>query len=564
MSRFLSISPRRIISGQGVEFDGAQNHITLGTLGTLGSNLGSGFYCRFQIQTTQTAACYIGNNRVGNMMVRIGFNLERNLSTSNGEIVFHAVDNSNNILIVSTQSSCSFNDGNLHTIEITANFATKAVAIIVDGVSKAVWAANNSVLSNFGDFSRAFYIGALNNNGTAASFLSGSIFNFQIGTSSSNLYGSYNLTEGTGTTATDSSGSNNNGTFAGTPVPRWLKRTSATRGAVTRNPTSPIYRVNPIAVCQNNIYSLTTQQQNALFTLMQAVGVKRIRSDFIMSSIQPTQGNFVHTEWEAMVDLAATYGIEFIAVLEQYGMPAWASPSGAMYAPTPAVYQAWCEEMASHYEGKISLFELGNEPNFNIFWPAGPNAADYVALLSAGYTGIKAGNADAQVISAAPGNKFATDEAGIQTFTYFTDMYAAGLKSCSDIIALHPYADAVYDGTTTNNFSRLNTMRNIMISNGDLNKRVILSELGWSTYTGGVTEAQQAANIKTFYNSIMFGDYKYIDIISFYNFQNAGTDAANTEHNYGLVTNDFTPKPAYASYTEMKNQYNGVFTESAL
>lgn len=103
-----------------------------------------------------------------------------------------------------------------------------------------------------------------------------------------------------------------------------------------------------------------------------------------------------------------------------------------------------------------------------------------------------------------------------------------------------------------------------MISNGDLNKRVILSELGWSTYTGGVTEAQQAANIKTFYNSIMFGDYKYIDIISFYNFQNAGTDAANTEHNYGLVTNDFTPKPAYASYTEMKNQYNGVFTESAL
>lgn len=569
MARRLNIAPRPNTGGSGLIFDGIQNYINLGTMGDFGSNWGSGFYMRFSIQVKPNVQNKVGfgNEATNKTSFSITFNCEQNFQTANGKIMIRFNDQNNHILIAATENACDFNDGALHDLIFSVNFATRVVTITMDGTALSVLYSNRDTLNTFTNFSGNagnMFIMARQSSGNPSAFVKARLLGFKIGTSASNLYGDYNFAEGTGTEATDASGQGNTATLLGSPVPKWNVRESIVRTPIVRTATPPIERVNPIAVAQNNLQNYTLGQLNTIFTLMQAGGIRRIRTQFIMGDIQATEGVYDWTDYDRFVDLALTYDIEIIGLIIQYGMPNWAKtdPEEQNGHPTPEVFADWCEDLAVHYDGKIYLWEPLNEPNFDIYWPPSPNAVESMALANAAYDRIKSVNPDAVIIGTAPGNKFSTDGDGIATTTFLQSQYDNGLKAHSDVQAFHPYTVAVFDGTTTTNFSNLNALRAIMIANGDRNKHVMLTEIGWSTYTGGPTETQQANNVKEFLNKSMNSqDYDYIDIISFYNFIDAGSNAADPEHNYGIVETTLTPKPSYQSFIEMRKLYNGIFTE---
>jgi hypothetical protein len=52
--------------------------------------------------------------------------------------------------------------------------------------------------------------------------------------------------------------------------------------------------------------------------------------------------------------------------------------------------------------------------------------------------------------------------------------------------------------------------------------------------------------------------------ISWYDFRNDGTDPLNFEHNMGIVTREFRPKPAYRAYATMTRMLAGLKVDKPL
>lgn len=215
---------------QGLGFNGTTTYVNFGTMGNFGSNLGSGFYAKFQIQTldkTSTKEIF-GVFATGG--VNPGLELFYNSVSSTGDLQFYFKDPSGNAINAHWDGANSphINDGAIHTIELTVVANPAAATLKIDGVTKTVGYYSQQNLSGFANFNTFFAIGGQNFAGTMFKFTSGIIYNLQVGTSAGALYGSYNLQEGTGTTANDTSGQGNNGTLSGSPLPVWNTRTAAT------------------------------------------------------------------------------------------------------------------------------------------------------------------------------------------------------------------------------------------------------------------------------------------------------------------------------------------------
>ena len=214
--------------------DGSQNYINCGTLGTFGSNLGSGFYCSFQIQTTSTQQGSFGvehSSYSGINQVQIGFNGGANGTQTNHSMFFYLASNNYNYECFRYTSSptINFNDGNIHTITISVNVPSQIVTLTIDGVSQSLNSSfSNGNTPNWVNFGDPFYLGAAYNGGPAIP-LACTLDNFEMGTSSSAIYVSYAMNDGIGTSVADASGNTNTGTLekgAGS-YPTWVAGLSA-------------------------------------------------------------------------------------------------------------------------------------------------------------------------------------------------------------------------------------------------------------------------------------------------------------------------------------------------
>lgn len=206
-----------------LKFDGSQNYLDLGTMGSFGSNLGSGIYIKFQIKTTVTSIVAFGNSFSGQQLqVTLNQSSDFGYSNISGAICIEYQDNASNYSLCGFQSpTINFNDGNIHIVEISINVSAKTLVIKIDGVSQSV-NNNLSTMTSFINFVGNFRIGCVNNFGTNQKFISATFYNLQIGTSAGTLYGNYQMNEGTGTTTADSSGNGNTGTLSGSPLPLWV------------------------------------------------------------------------------------------------------------------------------------------------------------------------------------------------------------------------------------------------------------------------------------------------------------------------------------------------------
>jgi hypothetical protein len=210
-----------------LQFDGNQNYVSLGTMGNLGSNLGSGFYMKFNIQTTQTTifdfGVYGGNSP--NSSAVIYFNADQAANNVSGKIrVFVQGGSGGGILCGATTSATTYNNGSTHTIEVIINVGSQTVAINFDGASQAISYENQNTITGFNNFIYSFVLGARYDQGTIDKFGACTLDNVLIGTTSSSLYGVYYFNDGSGITTLDSSGSGNTGTLgnSGGANPAWV------------------------------------------------------------------------------------------------------------------------------------------------------------------------------------------------------------------------------------------------------------------------------------------------------------------------------------------------------
>lgn len=242
-----------VSDGQGgtLTFDGSQNYLSLGTMGSFGSQIGNGFYTAFDLTTTETRARDIMGveNTIGAPRVEVFLN-NGNIS---GRLGVYIIDLASPTLkTLRGYCDTSVNDGQKHRVVISVVMNTNTINISIDGVAQSITYTAQNTPTTFFNFDTPFTVGAFNQDGTVGSYAAFTIGNLQLGTSSNNIFASYAFTEGSGTTTADGSGNGNTGTLTGTPKPTWGPAIVATTVRLISNVTAS----DTVAVAESVAFDL--------------------------------------------------------------------------------------------------------------------------------------------------------------------------------------------------------------------------------------------------------------------------------------------------------------------
>jgi hypothetical protein len=156
----------------------------------------------------------------------------------------------------------------------------------------------------------------------------------------------------------------------------------------------------------------------------------------------------------------------------------------------------FCHVLAERYRGRVSAYQVWNEPNLAREWGGWPpSPAEYVELLRACYVGIKTADPHALVISAGLAPTGNGPPEAMPDMEFLIGMYEAGAAPYFDLLGVHapgfkaspevsPAEVAVtpeYGGQRFFCFRHVEDAREVMIRYGDGDKQVAVLEMGWTT-----------------------------------------------------------------------------------
>lgn len=242
--------------------------------------------------------------------------------------------------------------------------------------------------------------------------------------------------------------------------------------------------------------------------------------------------------------------------------------------------------LAQHLQGTASVFELENEPNIGVAsaahgfatgaWPV-PNPCGYAQLLKLTTPAVHAVRPDATVLVGGLGGVQTISGGRIPADAFLNALYANGAQGSFDGVSYHPYSSpslpcdptavvCAYEPSLlsakkapygmTNGWDRMLNARNIMVANGDANKKIWITEFGSPTNgragTGVVTEAQQSAILTAGFDRA--SQDPWIAEMCWFTYQDApgAVPATSTMGDWmGLVHANFSHKPSFATYQSL-------------
>ncbi|HLN57313.1 MAG TPA: hypothetical protein VK416_02070 [Thermoanaerobaculia bacterium] len=266
------------------------------------------------------------------------------------------------------------------------------------------------------------------------------------------------------------------------------------------------------------------------------MGFSRVRMDFPWSAVESTKGVYNFSNHDALVASLAARGMTLHLILD-YGNRLY-PPTGdpAFVSTTVPAFGAYAKAAAAHFAGKGVTFEIWNEANLEHFWMSAPNASDYAALANAAIAAMHAGD---------PSAKVSTTGVSGYDFAFVRGYLADGGADGADAIGVHPYR--LSGGETITDDTLL--LRSIA---GALPGAPAVWDTEWgysSTSFGGDGHAPTARAMQATFvvREILSAWAVGFPLAVVYDLRDDGTDPTNAEHNYGLIANDYTDKPAAVS-----------------
>jgi hypothetical protein len=197
----------------------------------------------------------------------------------------------------------------------------------------------------------------------------------------------------------------------------------------------------------------------------------------------------------------------------------------------------------------VRSWQVWNEPNLPVYWPSGPDAAEYVALLRATARAIRRVDPGAEILTAG----LPDSSLGVPLRDYVEAMYAAGGAGAFDVLAVNPYGQDARGVLGT-----VKAVRGVASAHGD-NPAVWVTELGWAT--GGpqsdfrVGEARQAQLLEqTLLALARRRDELRIRGVVYFNWRDSTPYAGGRDFfglHTGLLRLDGHAKPALSSYKKV-------------
>jgi polysaccharide biosynthesis protein PslG len=317
----------------------------------------------------------------------------------------------------------------------------------------------------------------------------------------------------------------------------------------------------PRLVCPDgvgvNIHFVRGREQD--LDLIAAAGFKCVRMDFSWGGTERTKGQYTWDEYDELTRNLEKRGLRAIYILDYSNAlhedtitsrdPIAGKEVTAIASPRKpdsfAAFARWAAAAAKHYQGRGILWEIWNEPNIG-FWKPKPDVRDYSALALATCRAIR--EADPQATILAP----ASSEF---PWPFFESLFQSGVLEYLDAVSVHPYRNySQGPETAAADYRRLRALIERHAPPSKKSVPIISGEWGYATHAKGVSLDTQAAFIA---RQQLANLYHGIPLSIWYDWKNDGTNPEYNEDNFGTVTHDLQPKPAYRAVQTLTNQLRG-------
>lgn len=288
------------------------------------------------------------------------------------------------------------------------------------------------------------------------------------------------------------------------------------------------------------------------------LGTTWVREELEWSGVEAVKGRYDWTRYDQLLTATAQRGRRVL--LMPTSPPAWAAPTETTLPNDPAEYGRFVAQAVRRYgpsgtfwtahpslpKVPVTAIELWNEPYEPYFSQGGLDPAKYAAMVRAAATAGRAADPAVQYLLGATPYAKGLDRP-------WTDaLYAAmpDLNAFFDAVAVHPYGRDLTDpdGQWRRTFE---DVRAALDAHGGAAKPLWATEMGWSTCRASsecVGEEGQAVLLSTALETIRTRYRGSVAAVFPFHFQDqfGAHPASDPEAFYGLVRNDWTPKPAAA------------------
>jgi GH35 family endo-1,4-beta-xylanase len=310
----------------------------------------------------------------------------------------------------------------------------------------------------------------------------------------------------------------------------------------------------------------------SLAYLINDIGFDWGKSFVNWATVEPEPGKF---RWVDPDNIVQAMGDQELKILMRvHGTPAWARPMESSYTHPPldvTNFATFMSALATRYRGKVAAYEIWNEPNLYYEWgnqPADPAA--YTEMLKAAYQAVKAVDPEALIISGGLATTGAGSPTAYGDLNFLQGMYEAGAKGHFDALGSHPYTfgrspDEVDPWGLS--LARVEEQYNVMVANGDGDRPIWITELGWVIQTDwnlgehqaiSVSEAQQAQYLTEAYQKIR-QEWPFVQAMFLFNLDFSTVfwyPASEPMRWYATLNPDRTPRPAYTALRRLMRTQN--------
>lgn len=307
---------------------------------------------------------------------------------------------------------------------------------------------------------------------------------------------------------------------------------------------------------------------------MQLMVFSHVKEIFAWEDIQPERDQWIFVRADEVVAEVEAKGLKLVARLTE--TPYWArtvevDEREIVDAPPkdPADFGAYCGALAERYEGRITAYQVWNEPNLAREWGGqAPNAADYTALLKACSEAIRAADPAAIIISAGLSPTGTYDDWAHPDDVYLNELYDAGFQQYTDVVGLHapgysPPSMSLEEAEAQGRarwatFRRIEDMRRIMVERGDAARQVAILEFGWPLEGIGadyawfaVSEEQQAQYLVEAYQYAAEHWRPWVGLMSAIYFAKPSWTPDDEQFWWSIIKPDGDGRPAFIALANM-------------
>jgi polysaccharide biosynthesis protein PslG len=239
--------------------------------------------------------------------------------------------------------------------------------------------------------------------------------------------------------------------------------------------------------------------------LLKDAGFNWVKQYFAWQDIEGAgKGQFDWSRTDRIVEQTEKHGLKMLVrVSQDPDRPFWGgnAPENAQH------FADFLAALAKRYKGRIGAYQVWNEPNLAREWGnKRPDPVGYVQMLRLAYKAIKANDPNATVVTAGMAPTTQDDNIAMPDLKFYQGMYDAMQQNSDgyfDMLGVHGAGYAVAPETDPqvvatdpklhNNdpsptelkrvyaFRHVEDVRDLMVRNGDGDKKVVVLEFGWTT-----------------------------------------------------------------------------------